>query len=171
VEEAFDIPKSTLYYLYTWERTNYQLAQVDNQLITVIEEKAIEAWCNKQDDRGFHPRLDMVKDMALYLYEKRMENKIIRVGKNWITRFHDCYPDLATKFSTKLDCQRTHASCACPLKDYFSKLSATIRQHNLKPFQIFNREEKAFLMGIESRAKVLCRQGHKSPRVTHEGTR
>jgi len=169
--EAFDVPKSTLYYRYTGERTSHQLAQVDNQLITVMEEKAIVAWCKEQDDRGFPPRLDMVKDMALYLYEKRTGNKRIRVGKNWITRFLDRHPDLATKFSTKLDRQRAHASCPRLLKDYFSKLSSIIRQHNLKPFQIFNMDEKGFLMGIASRAKVLCRRGRKNPRVTHEGTR
>jgi len=61
--EAVDVPKSTLYYRYTGERTSHQLAQVDNQLITVMEEKAIVAWCKEQDDRGFPPRLDMVKDI------------------------------------------------------------------------------------------------------------
>ena len=169
--EAFDIPRSTLYYRYMGERTSHQLAQVNNQLITEVEEKAIVAWCKEQDDRGFPPRLDMVKDMALYVYEKRTGNKIIKVGKNWIMRFLDRHPDLATKFSTKLDRQRAHASCPRLLKDYFSKLASIIRQHNLKPFQIFNMDEKGFLMGIASRAKVLCHRGRKNPRVTHEGTR
>ena len=81
---------------------------------------------------------------ALYLYEKRTENKRIRVEKNWITRFLDRHPDLATKFSTKLDQQRAHASCPRFLKDYFSKLSTIIRQHKLQPFQIFNMDEKGF---------------------------
>ena len=160
--EAFDIPKSTLYYRYTGERTSHQLAQVDNQLITMMEEKAIVAWCKEQDDRGFPPRLDMVKDMALYLYEKRTGNKIIRVGKNWITRFLDRHPDLATKFSKKLDHQRAHASCPRLLKDYFSKLSYIIHQYNLKPFQIFSMDEKKFLIRIASRVKILFCQGHKN---------
>jgi len=41
--EAFDILKSTLYYRYTGERTSCHLAQVDNQLISDQEEKAIVA--------------------------------------------------------------------------------------------------------------------------------
>ena len=118
--EAFDILRLTLNYRYTGERTSHQLAQVNNQLIIQVEEKAIVAWCKEQDDRGFPPRLDMVKDMTLYLYEKRTGNKIIKVGKKWITRFLDRHPDLATKFSTKLDCQWAHASCLRLLKDYFS---------------------------------------------------
>jgi len=44
----------------------------------------------------------MVKDKARYLYEKRT-GKRISVGKNWITRFLDYYPDLVTRFRTKLD--------------------------------------------------------------------
>lgn len=41
--EAFDIPKSTLYYRYKGERTSRHLAQVDRQLISDLEEKAIVA--------------------------------------------------------------------------------------------------------------------------------
>jgi len=161
--EAFDIPKSTLYYRYTGERTSRHLAQVDNQLISDLEEKAIVAWCKEQDNCGFPPRLDMVKSMALFLYKKRTGDKGKSLGKNWITRFLDRHPDMATKFSTKLDRQRAHASCPRLLRDYFSKLSRIIHQHNLKGFQIFNMDEKGFLMGIAARAKVICHRRRRNP--------
>jgi len=41
--EAFDAPKSTLYYRYTGERPSHQPGQDDNQLITVMETKAMVA--------------------------------------------------------------------------------------------------------------------------------
>jgi len=169
--EPFDILKSTLYYRYMGERTSRHLAQVDNQLISDLEEKAIVAWCKEQDNRGFPPRLDMVKSMALFLYEKRTGDKRKSLGKNWITRFLNRHPDMATKFNTKLDRQRAHASCPWLLRDYFSKLVRIIHQHNLKVFQIFNMDEKGFLIGIAARGKVLCHRRQRNPRVTHEGTR
>ena len=32
-------------------------------------------------------------------------------------------------------------------------------------------DEKGFIMGLASRAKVLCRRGRRNPHVTHDGKR
>jgi len=58
----------------------------NQQLITVVEEKAIARWCYEQDDRGLPPQLDMVKDMTLHLESKRMAvgSHPLPLGKNWI---------------------------------------------------------------------------------------
>ena len=57
------------------------------------------------------------------------------------------------------------------MKDYFAKLTRLIRTHGLKAHQIFNMDEKGFLMGVASRGKVLCRRGRWKPHVTHDGGR
>jgi len=116
------------------------------------------AWCKEQDNRGFPPRWDIVKSIALFLYGKRRGDKEKSLGKNCIRRFPDRHPDMASKFSTKLDRERAHASWPWLLRDYFPKLCRIIHHHNLKAFQIFNMDEKGFLIRIAARVKVIWHQ-------------
>ena len=169
--ELYGVPRTTLYYRLAGSRQSRQDAHEDQQRLTKPEEKAIVKFCFEMDDCGFPPRLDYVKDMALHLHEKRIGYKPLPIGKNWITRFLSRHPDLASKYSTKLDRQRAHANDPRIIKDYFAKLTSLIRRYGLKAFQIFNMDEKGFLMGVASRAKVLCRRGRRNPRVTHDGNR
>ena len=54
------------------------------------------AWCNEQNNRGFPPQLDTVKNMALFLYEKSTGDTQKSLGKNRILRFLDRYPNMST---------------------------------------------------------------------------
>ena len=113
----------------------------------------------------------MVKDFAIHLERSRTGVQPPPLGKNWIQRFQKRHPDLALKLSTQLERQRAYAKDPKLLQDYFGKLSRLIRRHGLRAFQIFNMDEKGFLMGKAARAKVLCRRGRRNPRVTHDGSR
>ena len=73
------------------------------------------------------------------------------------------------KLSIQLKHQRAQANDPCIIKNYFSKLSKLVQTHGLKAQQIFNMDEKGFLMGQASRAKVICRHGRRNPWVTHDG--
>jgi len=63
-----------------------------------------------------------------------------------------------------------YASHLPSLRDYFRKLERLVRKYNLKPEDIFNMDEKGFIIGRSSRAKVVCRAGRRPPRVTQDGT-
>src|SRR5207302_5420255 len=89
----------------------------------------------------------------------------------WMSRFLRRHPGLALKLSTQLERQRAYANDPVILQSYFTKLGRLIRVHDLRPSQIFNMDEKGFLMGLAARAKVLCRRGRRNPRVTHDGKR
>lgn len=147
------------------------MAHEAQQRLTIPEERAIVKFCLDQDDRGFPPRLDMVKDMALNLERKRTSAEPSPIGKHWVSRFLKRQPSLALKMSTQLERQREHAKDPKLLQDYFSKLGVLIRKHGLKAFQIFNMDEKGFLMGMAARSMVMCRRGRRNPRVTHDGHR
>jgi len=169
--EAFDVKRRTLYRRLAGTTLPRVAAHEEQQRLTPSEEKAIVKWCFTQDDIGFPPRLDMVKDMAIHLEFKRTGEVPPPLGKNWISRFLRRHPDLALKLSSQLERQRAYANNPEILRDYFSKLGRIIREHGLRGFQIFNMDEKGFLMGLASRAKVLCRRGRRNPRVMHDGKR
>jgi len=169
--EEFSVNKCILYRRVAGTHTSAADGHQNQQRITVAEEKVIGRWCYKQDDRGFPPQLDMVKDMALHLESKRMAagSHPVPLGKNWIKRFLTRNPSLAAKLSTQLERQGAYANDPALLQDYFAKLGRLIRQHGLRSSQIFNMDEKGFVMGLSAKAKVICRCGRRNPQVTHNG--
>jgi hypothetical protein len=169
--EEFQVDKRTLYRRIAGTHSSRSKSHVAQQRLTPAEERAMVKWCHDQDDRGFPPRLDMVKDMAIHLERKRTGITPPPIGKNWVSRFLNRNPDLAAKLSTSLERQRAYTKDPHLLQDFYSKLGRLIRYHRLKPFQIFNMDEKGFLMGLASKAKVLCRRGRRNLRVTHDGKR
>ena len=93
------------------------------------------------------------------------------MGKRWITRFLDRHPDISSRYSGNLDRQRAYASDPNKIKDYFRKFNNLRITHNLQPADIYNMDEKGFLMGMSTKTKVVTRVARKNPRVTHDGKR
>jgi len=71
------------------------------QPFTKQEEKGIVRWCNHLDDLGFPPKLTMVKQIGEHLIQKRAGQQTL--GKHWLKRFLDRNPELASRFSSRLD--------------------------------------------------------------------
>jgi len=150
-------------------------SHIHQQRLTPAMEKSLQDWCKQLDDWGFPPRMDLLHAMAEALVQQRAEEEedpeLAGLGKHWVSNFLGRHPDLASKFGTQLDRQRAYASNLASLRDYFRKLARLIRKHNLRPEDIFNMDEKGFIIGRSARAKVICRAGRRPPRVTQDGTR
>ena len=65
--EEYQVDKRTLYRRIAGTHKSRSVSHQDQQRLTPAEERAIVKWCHDQDDRGFPPRLEMVKDMARHL--------------------------------------------------------------------------------------------------------
>jgi len=88
--------------------------------LTEYEEKSIIRWCECLDEWGHPARIALVKSMAEVIVAQRIKDQAR--GKNWITRFLNWHPNLATKLSTHLDRQRALANDPVVFKDYFTKV-------------------------------------------------
>jgi len=143
------------------------------QKLTPAMEKSLRDWCTQLDDWGFPARLDLLQGMADALTHIRPEEDptIVGLGKRWIYNFLNRNPDLAAKYGTQLDRQHAYASNLRSLRDYYRKLLRLIQKHGLLPQDIFNMDERGFIIGRSAGAKVICRAGRRPPRVTHDGTR
>jgi len=97
--ESFDVNRHTLYRRLAGTTVSHTEAHQEQQRWTPPEENAIVKWCFAQDDIGFPPRLDMVKDMALHLEFKRTSISPSPIGHNWMSRFLKRHPGLALKLS------------------------------------------------------------------------
>jgi len=138
-------------------------------------EKALEDWCKKLDDWGFPPRMDLLRAMAGALAQIHIEEEedpeLAHLGQHWLSNFLNCHPSLSAKFSTQLDHQWAYGGNIPALKDYFVKLLRLIRTRKIQPEDIFNMDEKGFIIGMSSKAKVICWTGRWPLQVTQDGTR
>ncbi|KAH0602245.1 uncharacterized protein H6S33_009886 [Morchella sextelata] len=175
----FGIPASTLNDRFNG-RKNRQEAHQNQQKLSPVIEKSLKKWIQDMDDAGFPPRVDLLRGMASALAqniaeEDKLDPTAAIIGRNWVSRFLDRHPDLAAKYSTQLDRQRQNASNPITLRDYFNKLSRLVRRLislGLWPSDdIYNFDEKGFILGYSAKAKVICRSGRRNPNVAQDGSR
>ena len=96
-------------------------AHEDQQNLTYSEEEAIKEWIAKVDAFGWPPRVEYVREMALgFIRSHGIRNPTL--GKNWMSRFLDRHPDLASRFTDRLDKQRAFASNPVIIRDFFKKV-------------------------------------------------
>lgn len=175
----FGIPASTLNDRFNG-RKNRQEAHQSQQKLSPVIEKSLKKWIQDMDDAGFPPRVDLLRGMASALAqniaeEDKLDLTAAIIGRNWVSRFLDRHPDLASKYSTQLDRQRQNASNPVTLRDYFNKHSRLVRRLiplGLRPSDdIYNFDEKGFILGYSAKAKVICRSGRRNPNVAQDGSR
>jgi len=103
--EDFQVSKRTLYRRVAGTHGSGIESHENQQQLSKAEEGAIVRWCQRQDDNGFPPRLDMVKERAIFLEMKRTGAELLPVGQNWITRFLTQNPARAAMLNTRLERQ------------------------------------------------------------------
>jgi len=145
-------------------------SHVHRQRLTPAIVKALQDWFKQLDDWGFLPRMDLLLAMAKALAQQRADEEedpiLAGLGKRWVGNFLKRHPELAAKYGTQLDRQWAYTSHLPTLQAYFRKLKRLVCKYNLKSEDIFNMDEKGFIIGQSSSAKVVCRAGRRPPRVT-----
>ena len=170
----FEVPRSTLNDRARGRKSRQKAHEKEQALPPAIED-ALEKWAQKMDDHGFPPRLDIFKAVAQELAEKNAEQmgdpNRAKLGESWLQKFLDRHPKVSSKFGSNLDRQRALAGSPGPIIDYFNKLKKVLKKYNFLPENIYNMDEKGFMLGMSNRAKVICRAGRRPPRVTQDGAR
>ena len=127
------------------------------------------------DASGFPPRLDLFKGMAAHLAQKRADEEddpsLAILGQNWLRGFLNRHLELSTRFSINFDKQRSLASNSKLIKPYFTKLESLLCKYKFKPHNMYNMDEKGFLLGVSHRAKVIVRRGWQNAEETTDGSR
>ena len=110
------------------------------------------------DASSFPPRLDLFKLEAV---AARLvpDDRGPPLGIAWLRRFFNCHPEHSTKFASGLNRQRALSSKPEPIKDYFRNLQTLLRKYKFLPHNIYNMDEKGFLLGLSNKAKVIVRRG------------
>jgi hypothetical protein len=78
------------------------------------------------------------------------------VGVNWILRFnHHNHDHLISKWSAGIDVVRHRADSERKYKLYFDLLHHKIVQYNVRPCNMYNMNEKGFMIGVTGRSKQV----------------
>ena len=57
------------------------------------------------------------------------------------------------------------------MNEWFTLLETTIREHDILETDIYNMDEKGFMMGISGRAKIVVKATNRNKSVTTDGNR
>jgi hypothetical protein len=77
-------------------------------------------------------------------------------GKNWASWWKKAYLDkVISLYSSGIDMDRKKADSAHKYALYFALLGRKIEQYNLSPEQIYNMDEKGFMLGVTTKRKRI----------------
>jgi hypothetical protein len=111
--------------------------------------------------RELPPTREMIQNFASEVAQERL-------SESWVTRFikrnHD---SLITKWSSGMDANRHSADSYSKYKLYFDLLHDKMTQYNVQPHNIYNIDEKGFMIGVLGRSKrVFSRHEWEKKEVT-----
>jgi hypothetical protein len=166
----FNIPPTTLH-----RRLHGQLfrpeSRANNHKLTQNEEESLLKWVLSMDTRGAAPRPEAVREMANLLLAKRGVGPIQQVGEKWVYNFVKRHDELATRLSRRYDYQRAKCEDPKAIREWFSCVEETIREHGIVCDDIYNFDETGFAMGLTATAKVVTRAKYYRRFVMQPGNR
>ena len=162
----YNLPRSTLSDKLRGIPPRHE-AQKKQQALSPAIERSLVRWIDDIDASDFPPRLDLFKAVPARLVS---DDGGPPLGITWLRRFLNRYLEHSTKFSSGLNRQRALSSKLEPIKDY-RKLQTLLRKYKFLPHNIYSMDEKAFLLGLSNRAKVIVRRGRQPARETQDGSR
>ncbi|KAJ6256465.1 hypothetical protein Dda_8327 [Drechslerella dactyloides] len=139
--------------------------QPKNQLLTAAQERALSKWIIDLWSHSFPARYDLLRSMASQLGG-------CKIRKNWVTRFLKRHPELTTVRSRMLEDKRGKANDIKAIIEWFTLFNCLVRKHKILPQNIWNMDEKGFMIGWAKAANVIVPTAHKRQRFcVHDGGR
>ena len=97
-------------------------------------------------------------------------------GHNWCSRFVERHrDDLDSRYLDRLDLDRHQATSVASFEQYFSMTGEKIEEYGILPENIYNMDEKGFLLGRITKAKRIfpkgCKASHRLPGAGQDGSR
>ena len=151
---SFDVPRSTLRARLTG-RTNRSDARPNGHKFTETEEESIQDWLISMDSRGGALTVEMLRDMANLLLQRRGNDTPQTVSKNWPTQYLKRHPGLTSRFSRKYDYQRALMEDPKVIMEWFNLFQKTVIKYGVLSDDIYNFDESGFAMGISATTKVI----------------
>ena len=123
-------------------------------------------------DQNFPITFATAKRMGLAILRRKTGDLAIQMGSKWVARFMTRQPELRAKIASRIEGIRVAATEQTTLEDYFTKLADILQKYHIPPHNIYNLDEKGFMMGVAARSKVIVRRHSKiQATLEHNGNR
>ena len=123
------------------------------QKLTPEEEQTIEDWIIRLHDWGWPPKVHQTRHLANELL--RLKGCKDGVGPNWAQRFLSRHPNIKSAWIPPLEKERANAEDPVIIQGWFDKYSEIKEEKNILEEDIYNMDEKGFMIGEIGKQKAL----------------
>ncbi|KAL1581768.1 hypothetical protein WHR41_09514 [Cladosporium halotolerans] len=139
------------------------------QFLSTQQERTLIAYINQLTEFGLPPTPSMLRNFVCDIAKKEP-------GKNWSHRFCQRWSDtLQSKYLKPIDNSRKKAESPENFEYWFSTIAGKIEQYSIEAQNIYNMDEKGFLIGSLTKAKrIFTKQWFENQRLlgnTQDGGR
>jgi Tc5 transposase DNA-binding domain len=111
------------------------------RLLTTVQSNTLKKYINNLTERGLPPTNAMVRNFAVQIAQKQP-------GPHWIERWLKANKkDLKSGYLTPIDGARKKAESVYYYSLYYELLERKIKEYNVQPQNMYNMDEKGFLIG------------------------
>jgi hypothetical protein len=123
-------------------------AQAQNQqALHPQQEKELLRYIERLTRQGLPPTRPMIRRFASDIAKKEL-------GKGWVDRYIERHQvDLISRWATGIDRARHQADSQSKYTLYFELLRSKLSQYDIEPCNIYNMDEKGFMLGVLTRSK------------------
>jgi hypothetical protein len=149
VAAKFKVSRTTLSRRYRGVQGSVQAQRINNQKLSPQQEQELVEYINRLTKQGLQPTRTMVQNFATQVAKDH-------VGNGWVTRFLQRNQDhLTSRWTMGMDAVRHKADSESKYKLYFELLTNKITQYDVLPKDIYNMDEKGFMIGVIGRSKRI----------------
>lgn len=164
------VPYRTLYDRKVLGRQSYRLAHVLEQKMTPVQEAFLVKYAKQLEDSGIPAGRELLQAQAQRII-RRSGNPTVVLGTTWIDAFLKRHPTLQMKRPETLERQRKLATDPRVFEQHLTMFRDAIASHQIKENNIWNMDEKGFMLGKVNKVKVVCRRGRGPPILQSDGSR
>lgn len=130
------------------------------RLLNNAQEKELQKYIRRLCEHSLPPTLRISAKVAQEICGKKPSN-------NWSTRFVARHKDqLDARYLNTLDLARHKADSRTSYEHYFDILSARIKEYDILPENMYNMDEKGFLIGrLQKTQRVFTKDSYKQGRL------
>ena len=145
--KSYHVDRSTLSRRFHKVSQSHQTKCQNQGLLSPQQERTLVQYINKLTETGIPPTPSMVHNFVYDIVQKHP-------GSGWSHRFCKRWKEvLDSKFLTTYDSSRYKADSKHSYKLYFDLLERKIEQYNVQTHNMYNMDEKGFLIGFLTMAK------------------
>jgi hypothetical protein len=149
IAAKYNVVRSTLTRRHQGQTQSKKAKELNQQKLSQRQELELIRYITELTKQGLPPTREMIQNFSSEVAHQQL-------SESWVTRFINRHKlELISKFTTAMDRTRHLADSESKYRLYFELLHKKITQYHLEARDIYNMDEKGFLMGLIGRSKRI----------------